>query len=116
MQGLDPDSAWVAGRSQGALELAHTGWVQVATSPSIDSLTDQVTLSVWVNLESALGPDSWATTLSRQIGTSTYQHYHIALYSDARLPSLFLITSDGFVLIRPPVAVPMGVWTHLAGV
>ncbi len=112
---LDPNSAWVDGRSQGALALAHAGWVQVAPSPSINSLTDHLTLSVWVNLESALKPDTWGTVLSRQIGTSNYQHYHIALYAETQ-PSLFLITSSGFVLIRPPDTVPMGVWTHLAGV
>jgi hypothetical protein len=115
LQGLDTNSAWVAGRSQRALELAHAGWVQVPPSPSIDSITDHLTLSVWVDLESALGPDSWGTALSRQTGTTNYQHYHIALYTEAR-PSLFLITTDGFALIRPPESVPIGVWTHLAGV
>ena len=115
LRGLDPNSAWVTGRSQGALELAGAGWVQVPPSPSIDAITDHITLSVWVNLESALEPDGWGTALSRQVGTTNYQHYHIALHGEAG-PSLFLITTDGFVVIQPPDTVPMGVWTNLAGV
>jgi beta-galactosidase len=115
LHGVDPGSAWAAGRSQGALELAHAGWVRVAPSPSIDSITDHITLSAWVNPESAVGIDGWATALSRQTGTGNNQHYHIALHAEAQ-PSLFLITVDGYALIRPAETVPMGVWTHLAGV
>jgi len=113
---LDPSTAWVAGRSQGALEIAHTGWVRVAPSPSIDAITDHVTLSAWVDLEGTINStDGWGTALSRQTGTSTDQHYHISLFMDGR-PSLFLITEAGYALIRAANPAPKGVWTHLAGV
>ena len=112
---VDPNNAWVAGRSQAALELGHAGWVQVAPSPSIDSIKDRITVSAWVYLESVIASGGWGTALSRQTGTGPYQHYHLALYSEAQ-PSLFLITMDGYALIRPAETVPMGVWTHLAGV
>jgi len=113
---LDPSTAWVAGSSQGALEIAHTGWVQVAPSPSIDAITDHVTLSAWVDLEGTINStDGWGTALSRQTGTSTDQHYHISLFMDGR-PSLFLITEAGYALIRAANPAPKGVWTHLAGV
>lgn len=113
---LDPSTAWIAGRSQGALEIAHTGWVQVAASPSIDAITDHVTLSAWIDLEGTINStDGWGTALSRQTGTSTDQHYHISLFMDGR-PSLFLITEAGYALIRAATPAPKGVWTHLAGV
>ncbi len=68
-----------------------------------------------IDLESAVGAEGWGTALSRQTGAGNNQHYHIALHSEAQ-PSLFLITVDGYALIRPAETVPMGVWTHLAGV
>ncbi len=113
---LDVSTAWVAGRWQGALEIAHTGWVQVAPSPSIDAIADRVTLTAWVDLEGTINStDGWGTALSRQTGTSTDQHYHLSLFMDGR-PSLFLITEAGYALIRAANPAPKGTWTHLAGV
>jgi hypothetical protein len=116
LRDLDPATAWVSGRSLGALEIAHTGWVQVAPSPSIDAITDHITLSVWVNLEGTINAtDMWGTALSRQTGTGTDQHYHIAIYMDGR-PSLFLITVSGYVILKAPTAAPKDTWIHIAGV
>ena len=116
LHALDPSTAWVDGRSQGALAIGHAGWVQVAPSPSIDAIADRVTLSAWVDLEGTISSaDSWGTALSRQTGTGTEQHYHLSLFVDER-PTLFLITISGFVVIKASAPAPRGVWTHLAGV
>jgi hypothetical protein len=116
LHGLDPDTAWVGGRSQGALAAMHAGWVEVAPSPSIDSITDRATVSAWIDLEGTITmADGWATALSRQVGAGGDQHYHISLDVNAR-PSLFFITASDFALIKAPDAVPRGAWTHLAGV
>lgn len=113
---LDPSTAWVAGRFQGALENAHTGWVQVAPSLSIDSIVEHVTLTAWVDLEGTIdSTEGYGTALSRQTGSSTNQHYHLALFMEGR-PSLFLITDSGYAVVQAPSSVPKGVWTHLAGV
>jgi hypothetical protein len=116
LHSLDTSTAWVSGRSLGALEIGHTGWVQVAPSPSIDSITDQITVTAWVDLEGTISTaDGWATALSRQTGTSTNQHYHLSLHMDAH-PTLFLITVSGYAIVRADDAAPMGAWTHIAGV
>ena len=116
LHALDPSTAWVDGRSHGALAIAHAGWGQVAPSPSIDAIADRVTLSAWVDLEGTIGSaDSWGTALSRQTGTSTEQHYHLSLFVDER-PTLFLITTAGYVVVKASATAPRGVWTHLAGV
>jgi hypothetical protein len=116
LHNLDTTTAWVAGRSLGALEIAHSGWVQVAPSPSIDAITDHITLSVWVSLEGTINStDMWGTALSRQTGTTTDQHYHIAIFMDGR-PSLFLITVSGYVIIKAPTPAPKDTWVHIAGV
>jgi hypothetical protein len=115
LRNLDTSAAWVAGRSQGALRIAHTGWVQVAPSPSIDSISDQVTLSAWVNLESSItSSDIFGTALSRQVGTTVDQHYHLSVSMDGR-PTLFIATVSGYV---SPQGNPtsMRTWIHLAGV
>ena len=111
---LDPSTAWVAGRAQGALDMAHAGWVQVAPSPSIDTIVDRVTVAAWINLEGTIDRDiTFATALSRQIGTSEDQNYHLSLLFDGR-PTLFITTDVGYVAPSAPNPVSRGTWTHLA--
>src|SRR4051794_21260280 len=43
--GLDPASAWVAGRSAGALLVEGAGFVNVPTSESIDSINQPFTIA-----------------------------------------------------------------------
>ena len=99
LQSLNPSGAWVDGRSAGALQTAHAGWVQVAPSPSIDSIVQDVTVSAWINLEGEISPDEWAVALSRQVGTGKDQYYHLSIYVDGRA-SWFLMTDSGFALIK----------------
>ena len=112
LHNLDTATAWVTGRAQGALAIAHTGWVQVAASPSIDSITDRITVTAWVDIQGPI--DAWATALSRQIGTSVDQHYHLSLGQDGH-PTFLFTTSDGFVTPTAADVAPMGTWTHVAG-
>jgi hypothetical protein len=111
LHSLNPNTAWVSGRVQGALAIAHTGWVQVAPSPSIDSIVDHITVCAWVDREGPI--DAWATALSRQIGTSVDQHYHLSLGQDGH-PS-FLVAADAYVELSAPEVAPTGTWTHVAG-
>lgn len=114
LRNLDTGTAWVAGRSQEALDIAHTGWVQVAPSPSIDSISDQVTLCAWANLEGSItASDIFGTVLSRQIGTSIDQHYHLSISMDRR-PTLFITTGTGYVSPQASAA-QTRTWIHLAG-
>jgi len=116
LHGLDANTAWVAGRSQGALDIAHIGWVQAAASPSIDSITDRLTLAAWVDLEGSITPsDLFATALSRQIGTGKDQYYHLSVDITGR-PTLFVTTVNGYMMPQAAGQVTMGTWTHLAGV
>jgi len=114
LHGLDPSTAWVGGRSRGALEIGHAGWVQVALSPSIDAIVDAVTVTAWVYQEGpTVAPDNFSTALSRQIGTGENQYYHLSLFFDGR-PTLFITTDVGYVS-PGGTAVPMNTWVHLAG-
>src|SRR5262249_28872165 len=114
VHGLDPNTAWVTGHAQGALETGHAGWVQVAPSPSIDAIVDRVTVCAWVNLQGTIGaPDNFGTALSREIGTTEDQHYHLSLLYDGR-PTLFITTDVGWVGPNAPDAVPRDTWVHLA--
>ena len=58
--------------------------------------------------------DIFGTALSRQVGTSVDQHYHLSVSMDGR-PTLFIATVSGYV---SPQANPtsMRTWIHLAGV
>lgn len=115
VHGLDPNTAWVGGRSAGALQTAHAGYVEVPLKPSIDAIVDSVTVSAWVNQEGGIGaPDNFGTALSRQIGTTENQYYHLSLFFDGR-PTLFITTDVGYVSPGAPDPVPMNTWIHLAG-
>jgi len=112
---LDVNTAWVSGRSLGALQTAHAGWVEVGLTPSIDAIVDAVTVSAWVNQEGSIGsPDNFGTALSRQIGTTENQYYHLSLFYDGR-PTLFITTDVGYMSPQAPEAVAMNTWVHLAG-
>ena len=114
LHGLDPSTAWVGGRSLGALQTAHAGWVQVAPSPSIDTIVDRITVAAWVDLEAPVtAPDNFGTALSRQIGTSQDQYYHLSLFLGK--PTVFITTQAGYVSPGAPDAVPLNTWIHLAG-
>jgi hypothetical protein len=110
---------WVPGRAGSALDLRGAGYVLVPHSPSIDSITDQITISAWVYFEGSVAVD-YGTALSREIGTTVDQHYHISLFSDDA-PTLFITTAvsggTGYVTDRlhETTPVPRFVWTHLAG-
>lgn len=115
LHGLDANTAWVAGRSQGALETAHAGWVQVAASPTIDAIVDRITVCAWVDQRDMITPlDIFGTALSRQIGTTPNQHYHLSLLQGR--PNLFITTETGYKMPIADDAVPRDTWVHLAGV
>jgi len=114
LHGLDANSAWVGGRSQGALQTAHVGWVQVALTPSIDAIVDRVTVSAWVDQEGTItAADIFGTALSRQMGTSEDQYYHLSLLLGR--PTLFITTEVGYVSPGAPDTIPRDTWVHLAG-
>jgi hypothetical protein len=115
VHGLDTSTAWVTGRSLGALDTAHAGWVQVAPSPSIDAIVDRVTVCAWVDLQGTItSMDTFGTALSREVGTTENQHYHLSLLLGR--PNLFITTDTDWKMPIAPDSVPQNTWVHLAGV
>jgi hypothetical protein len=111
--GLDPAVVWVdGGRAGRALSTQGMGFVEVARSASIDSITTQVTVAAWIFLEGTVV--DYGTAISRQIGTSFGQHYHLSV-TDADQAALFLTTTTNNQLVLYSAAiVPRNVWAHLA--
>jgi hypothetical protein len=120
LHGLDPTTAWVPGRSGGALDIAAAGWVQVPDSPSIDMITDAVTVTAWAYLDGTINAtDLYGTTISRQMGSGIDQYYHLSINVDDHA-NLFVKTTVNSVILRPPSAtdpapIPQRTWVHLAG-
>ncbi|HEX2660188.1 MAG TPA: LamG domain-containing protein [Polyangia bacterium] len=115
---LDPATAWVTGgRAGGALAVEAQGYVEVPLSDSIAGIVNAVTISAWVYLEGALpNADSYGTALSRQIGTTIDQYYHVGLFRPDAEPSLFIIpTKDGPAAHAVAPGIGLKTWTHLAG-
>lgn len=112
--GLDPSTAWVPGGPEGgALSLQGKGYVNVARSASIDSITTQVTVAAWIFLDGTI--TDYATAISRQIGTGYDQHYHLSV--NAQQQAILFITTPiaGQVVVGSPMTVPQRTWVHLAG-
>jgi hypothetical protein len=112
---LDPTTAWVTGHAVGGLAVEGAGFVNVPTSPSIDSITDQVTISGWGNLDAGSTINDYATIASREDGTTINQHYHISVNSRGELPAMWIQTADGNWLLQGPKAVTRQTWFHIAG-
>src|SRR3954454_155599 len=75
---LDPAAAWVTGGPEGAaLSVQGKGYVNVAESSSIDSITNQVTVAAWIYLDQV--NTEFATAISRQMGTGFGQQYHLSI-------------------------------------
>ncbi len=114
--GLDAATVWVAdGRIGGALSVQGNGYVNVPDSASIDSVTDQVTVAAWMFLTAPVTSGSYATAISRQIGTGYGQHYHLSV-NDQNQAILFITTTTaGQQVIGGPPTFPQQTWVHLAG-
>lgn len=114
---LDQATAWVDGQLGGALETKGLGYVVVPPSASIDSIKTQVTVAAWMYLQGTIADADYGTAISRQIGATIDQYYHVALFTGA-LPAGFIIRNvpkpifPRRVLGTEPV--PPMTWTHLA--
>jgi hypothetical protein len=113
---LDPATVWVTdgGRVGGALAVEGQGYVLVPLSDSIASIVSAVTISAWVYLEGTIGVNAYGTTLSRQIGTTIDQYYHLALL-EGGASSLYISPADMATAHPTGSAVSVKTWTHLAG-
>ena len=113
--GLDPAQAWVSGRLNGALDTNGVGYASVANSDSINSITTEVTVSAWVYFDGVISAD-YGTAISKQVGTTNEQYYHLSLYQDGT-PTLFIGFSASVLPVRPIASQPVvsKQWTHLAG-
>jgi hypothetical protein len=120
---VDPTTAWVSGREGNSLELGGAGYALVPRTPSIDAIVAQVTVTAWIYFEGTVV--DYSTAISREIGTTLGQHYHLSIDSQEG-PSLFITTLDPTTLntstprltaihLSAPDPVPRLAWTHLAG-
>jgi hypothetical protein len=110
---LDPAAVWIGGRAAGGIAVEGDGFIGVNPSPSIDSITDQVTISGWGYLEGTIM--DYATIASRETGTTIDQHYHISINSRGEVPALWLNTESDTVLLQGPLPVMRQTWIHIAG-
>lgn len=116
LAGLDPATAWVADGPEGeALSVEAKGHVTVPDSASIDSIVDRITMAAWMYLDGTIATDDYATAISRQVGTTYGQHYHMGVNSSLQ-PVTFITTgAAGNQVVRfAPVTVPQKAWFHLA--
>jgi hypothetical protein len=117
---LDPSTAWVVkgGKLGNALAVEGLGYV-VVPSASVSSIVSAVTVSAWVYVEGTIASgNNYGTAVSRQIGTSNNQYYHLALWQAEARPHVFITTSTDLTGGGPqPLSsspTPPKVWTHLA--
>src|SRR5262249_34356240 len=98
------------------------GYILVGHSngSSIDSIVNRVTVSAWVYLVGSV--TDWGTALSRQIGSTLQQDYHISLDPMNR-PHVFVQPSnptdagsniDNVEITDMMMPAPRFTWTHIA--
>src|SRR5678815_3896572 len=113
--GLDQVKVWVPGRAAGGLSVESKGFVNVPDSPSLDLITDQITIAGWGYLEASLAIDDYATIASREDGTTIDQHYHISINSRGEVPAMWIKTENELQILQGPTAVTRQTWVHIAG-
>jgi len=112
--GLDPATAWGEGHKSGALATRAMGYANVPfPSSSIAGITSGVTVAAWVYFEGPIDVD-YATAISRQIGNGVRQYYHLAIFKEGSIASLWISTTVADVHVTGPT-IKQNVWTHLAG-
>jgi hypothetical protein len=111
LNGLDQVNAWIAGRGGTGLAVEGAGYVNVPDSPSIDSITEQVTIAGWGYLEGTIM--DYATIASREDQTTIDQHYHIS-FDGMEFPTCFVKTENGAVRLTQQTAAARGTWIHIA--
>jgi len=112
--GIDPASAWIADGPEGrALSVEGKGYVNVPRSPSIDSISTQVTVAAWIYLDGPI--NDYATAISRQIGTGFDQHYHLSVNAQQQAILFITTPASGQVVLGGPMTFPQQTWVHLAG-
>ncbi len=112
--GIDPASAWVAAGAQGgALSIEEKGYVSAPRSASIDSVATQLTVAAWMYLDAAV--TTYATAISRQIGTTFGQHYHLSVNAQNQAILFITTPASGQVVLGGPMNFPQQTWVHLAG-
>lgn len=114
---LDPATAWVEGQLGGALDTRGLGYVLVPLSPSIEAIKTQVTVAAWVYLQGTIVATEYGTAISRQIGATIDQYYHVALAAEA-VPAGFIIRTVPkpafFRQLLGTKPVRQMTWSHLA--
>ncbi|MYF98475.1 tetratricopeptide repeat protein, partial [Candidatus Poribacteria bacterium] len=102
-----------------ALTLSGNGsFVEMADSESLDSITDQVTVSAWIK------PTEFPNNYIRIIFRSDEQKqnyrqrsYILAIRSDGKLKIASSPKDEGYAsLYSPPGLIKLNTWTHIAGV
>ena len=110
---LPPATVWSAGGPEGtALAVEGKGYVNVVPSPSIDSITNQITVAASMYLEGTIS--DYATAISRQIGTGLNQLYHLSIYNDMK-PMFIVDAPDRYLQLKGPDTIPLDTWLHVAG-
>ena len=110
---LDPASAWATGGPEGvALSVQGKGYVNVADSTSIDSITTQLTAAAWIYLDQ-MNTD-FATAISRQIGSGFGQQYHLSI-NPMQQAAFYLTSPTKLAYLTSPSTLPLQTWIHLAG-
>jgi hypothetical protein len=106
-------SAWDSGRAGGGLAIEGNGYVNVADSASIDSISEQVTIAGWGYLQGTIAAMDYGTIASREDAATIDQHYHIS-FDEKVFPTCFVKTDNGSVRLTQQTAAASGTWIHLA--
>ena len=104
---------WTAGVTGNALQFdGSNDVVTVAGSASINAVTAQVTVAAWVYRTATQG--SWAAVVSRQQGTTNFEHYYLG-FSNTGQYRWFVNTTSGYSSTTLGGAAPVGQWVHVVG-
>ena len=107
---------WTSGKSLGALSFSGGSYVRASHSPSLD-ITNQITVSAWINTASTYQNSVVVGKWTTGAGTINSYALYLGQNSGANRPSFIIEQSNNTLRdVSPAVSYPGNQWVHLVGV
>ena len=101
---------WVNGKFSKALEFDGSASVEVASSASLEALTDEITILAWIN--PTLTGSAWQGVVTK--GLDAVEHFELLINTDAHIHTAWMFKQGRVVGDRLGKTLTAGKWSHLA--
>lgn len=104
------DGQFVAGKFGNALQLDGSGFVEVPSSDSLESLIEEMTVAAWIKPD--LSGSGWQGVVTK--GNDAAEHFEMLINTDGHIHTAQMFAAGRGVADRQPPVLSAGEWQHIA--